>query len=171
MTFPADLAAWWAGGGIMMPAMLAVSLVLYHLIGLRAWALYGPPAQRFSATRMPAADLPAGPAAAWAEHAAALAVEAELSRALGVIRALIAALPLLGLLGTVTGMIATFAALGTAQAATGGIGVRLAASGGIGMALTATQYGMALAVPAMVCEWLLRRRVTALTRQGARPRG
>ena len=64
---------------------------------------------------------------------------------IAIIRALIAALPLLGLLGTVGGMMSTFSSmrLGTA------IGE------GISQALLTTQYALALAVPALIIEtWM-----------------
>ena len=64
--------------------------------------------------------------------------------------------PMLGLLGTVTGMIDTFSQLGHpgAQAQH--------ASGGIGLALTSTQYGMGLAIPAVVWQWALANRAEQL---------
>lgn len=70
---------------------------------------------------------------------------------LGIVRALIAAAPLLGLLGTVGGMIDGFSAL-LGDADMGRIGV------GIGHALRTTQYGMALAAPALLAERILSRR-------------
>ena len=62
------------------------------------------------------------------------------------IRALIAAIPLLGLLGTVTGMMGSFAAMRAAEME---IGL------GISQALVTTQYGLLLAAPALLIERLL----------------
>lgn len=134
-----DLASWWSGGDLLMPVMLAAALALYTVVGERAWALFGPHARRF--TRDERAD-----------------AELELTRGLGLVRVLAGVLPLLGLLGTVSGMVDTFASLdhrGDADRATG-------LGGGVAMALTATQYGLALAIPAVVCDWLLRRRAAVL---------
>ncbi len=66
------------------------------------------------------------------------------------IRALIGAAPLLGLLGTVSGLISSFDAL-VDEARIRDVGV------GIGHALRTTQYGMALAAPALLLEQLLHR--------------
>ena len=66
------------------------------------------------------------------------------------IRALIGAAPLLGLLGTVGGLIDSFDAL-VEEARIREVGV------GIGHALRTTQYGMALAAPALLFERLLHR--------------
>ena len=62
------------------------------------------------------------------------------------IRALIAAIPLLGLLGTVTGMMSSFSAMRAAEME---IGL------GISQALVTTQYGLLLAAPALLIERLL----------------
>ncbi|HJL42165.1 MAG TPA: MotA/TolQ/ExbB proton channel family protein [Myxococcales bacterium LLY-WYZ-16_1] len=73
-----------------------------------------------------------------------------------VIRALISAAPLLGLLGTVTGIVGSFEAMMVQ-------GDARAMSAGIAEALTTTQYGLALAAPALLLERLLgRRRPTAV---------
>ena len=66
------------------------------------------------------------------------------------VRALIGAAPLLGLLGTVGGLIDAFDAL-IEEARIREVGV------GIGHALRTTQYGMALAAPALLLERLLQR--------------
>lgn len=152
--FWTDVTVWWRGGDLLMPAMLAVSLALYAIIGQRAWILFGP-ASRQRHRRDELENLMDADHAKreWIGRYVALAEEAELSRGFSIMRALTAILPLLGLLGTVAGMVETFANLG--HDARG-------ASAGIGMALTATQYGICLAIPAVVCEWMLRRRVEAL---------
>jgi biopolymer transport protein ExbB/TolQ len=160
------IASWWSGGDVLMPIMLSIAGTLYLLIGERLWALFGPDAASvhrrdeleriLESSNTPHAD------PAWREWIAryvALAEESELSRGFTIIRTLTAMLPLLGLLGTVSGMIATFGALGEDHGTTA---FAHQSSAGIGLALTATQYGMALAVPAVVLEWLLRRRVETL---------
>jgi biopolymer transport protein ExbB len=133
-----DLATWWRGGDLLMPVMLAAAVVLYTLVGERAWALFGPPARRPLER----------------DRFARLAAEAELTRGLGLIRVLAGVLPLLGLLGTVSGMVETFSHLSHRGGADRASGL----GGGVAMALTATQYGLALAIPAVVADWLLRRR-------------
>jgi biopolymer transport protein ExbB/TolQ len=165
--FWSRLGTWWLGGDMLMPVMLATSLALYTIIGQRAWALFGPSSRRGhrrdELERLMEAD---HAQREWVGRYVALAEEAELSRGFALIRALTAALPLLGLLGTVAGMVDTFSSLGQGS---GGVlrgpsaaTIARDASAGIGLALTATQYGMCLAIPAVVCEWLLCRRVDAL---------
>lgn len=73
-----------------------------------------------------------------------------------VIRALIAAIPLLGLLGTVTGMMDSFAAMRSAQ-----IDIGL----GISQALVTTQYGLLLAAPALLIERYLTTKIERSERE------
>jgi biopolymer transport protein ExbB len=158
--------AWWSGGDLLMPVMLAVALVLYAGVGERLWALFGPGSRR-SDRRDELVKLVEAEHQgerdtryrAWVARYVAAAEEDELSRGFMLIRVLTACLPLLGLLGTVAGMVETFSALAVRG---GGGGSAQQASAGIGLALTATQYGMALAIPALLAEWLLRRRVDDL---------
>jgi biopolymer transport protein ExbB/TolQ len=157
--------AWWSGGDLLMPVMLVVALVLYGCIGERLWALFGPAShregRRDELLRLVEADHHGERDTryrAWVAQYVAAAEQDELSRGFTLMRVLTACLPLLGLLGTVSGMVDTFSALGQGR----GGGTAQQASAGIGLALTATQYGMALAIPAVVAEWLLRRRVDAL---------
>lgn len=161
-----QLLQWWSGGDVLMPVMLAVALVLYALVGERLWVLFGPASRRQrrrdELTAILADDHRGDTTLAWRKWLAqyvAVAESAELTRGLAAIRVLALALPLLGLLGTVSGMVETFGALAAGPGA-GGSAQR--ASAGIGLALTATQYGMALAVPAVISEWLLRRRAEDL---------
>jgi len=145
------------GGGWIYAPMLAVSFLLYVLLGERLLLLLrcrdgieGPPAPH-----VPTGD----PARARASaEARTLAVSDALLRGLAVARALCAVLPLLGLLGTVTGMIGTMSGL------TGLAETRLTegASSGVALALVTTQCGLALAVPAVLLERFVRGRVEAL---------
>jgi hypothetical protein len=89
--------------------------------------------------------------------------QSAIARELILIRVLAAVLPLLGLLGTVAGMVETFAALSRADGAAAG------AASGIGLALTATQYGIALAIPALLAETVLRRRAQVLQAHDSTP--
>lgn len=132
-----DLLIWWRGGELLMPIMLTVALILYTVLGERLWALLGPPSRSLIGIDRRTAEL-------------------ELTRGLGLIRVLAGILPLLGLLGTVSGMIDTFAHLSHDAEHAGNLG------DGVALALTATQYGLALAIPAGGVDWLLRRRATRL---------
>lgn len=67
------------------------------------------------------------------------------------IRTLITAAPLLGLLGTVSGMIEALSSL-SETSITNGLG------SGISQALITTQYGLSVAVPALLWERVLARR-------------
>lgn len=63
--------------------------------------------------------------------------------------------PMIGLVGTVTGMMKAFEKLGTS-----GAGDPSALSGAIGEVLVATASGLFIAIPAFICYYLLRNRVT-----------
>jgi biopolymer transport protein ExbB len=157
--------AWWRGGDVLMPVMFGVALVLYAMLAERSVVLWGVRRrERSDALLALLQDNHRGEGdarwRAWAAQYVALAEAEQLSRGFAVCRALTAALPLLGLLGTVTGMVDTFGQLG-ANASRGGV-LAQHASAGIGLALTATQYGMALAIPAVAWDWLLSCRVAAL---------
>ncbi len=159
---------WWRGGDVLMPVMFLIALVLYTLLAERSVALWGVRRQQRRDELI--ALLREGHRGehddrwrAWAARYVGLAEEQELSRGFTIIRALTASLPLLGLFGTVTGMVDTFTQLGAIGMATGV--VAQTASDGIGLALTATQYGMALAIPAVAWEWALGRRVAQLAHQ------
>jgi len=69
--------------------------------------------------------------------------------------------PIVGLLGTVAGMIETFSSLGdmTLHSQTGGI------AGGISQALFTTQMGLAVAIPGLILERLLRKKQRLLQRE------
>lgn len=128
--------AWFVAGGPIMPALLVLGVVLYTIATERLIALYGPRA--LDAVR----DV------------------TQRRRGLLILRALVAAAPLLGLLGTVSGMIDSFDGLVA--------GGRLADIGqGIGHALRTTQYGLAVAVPGIIVERVISRRSVHLERQVA----
>lgn len=112
--------------------LAATSLSLYALLGHRTWVLWGPPS----------------------------ALLAEPAAGLGVIRALIAALPLLGLLASVGGISDTFRDLSLVH---GGAATRRAGAG-IGLALAATQAGLVAAIPALVWERIIDRRALDISR-------
>jgi biopolymer transport protein ExbB len=62
--------------------------------------------------------------------------------------------PLLGLLGTVTGLIETFGSLGESSTSAASEGI----AAGIVEALYATQMGLAIAVPGLLCGGFLHHR-------------
>jgi biopolymer transport protein ExbB len=165
MTMLEQLFSWWRGGDILMPIMFLVAVVLYTLLAERSVVLWGIRRHQrrdelLSLLSFEHRGEQDGRWRAFAARYVALAEELDLSRGFMVIRALTACLPLLGLLGTVTGMVDTFGQLGVAGLSSSVVAQN--ASAGIGLALTATQYGMALAIPAVAWEWALGRRVAQL---------
>jgi biopolymer transport protein ExbB len=162
----ADAYAWWSGGDILMPVMLAVAVTLYAILCERTLVLWGVRRQQradelLKLLQSGRAGEQDGRWRSWAARYVGLAEAEELARGFTITRALTACLPLLGLLGTVTGMVDTFSQLGMTGGGRGGV-VAQQASAGIGLALTATQYGMALAIPAVAWDWVLSRRVAQL---------
>lgn len=154
--------SWWRGGDLLMPVMFTVAVVLYAILTERTLVLWGVRRRQRADELLELLSRGSrdGSWRAWASRYVGLAEAEQLARGFTIIRALTASLPLLGLLGTVTGMVGTFGTLGM----TGGRGGAVAqqASAGIGLALTATQYGMALAIPAVIWDWALSRRVAQL---------
>ena len=154
----ADALAWWRGGEALMPVMAVVAVVLYTILIERSVVLWGARRARRAEELHAAVRRDDDPRwRAWAARYLAAAEAEQLTRGFGLIRALTASLPLLGLFGTVTGMVDTFGELGAAPSS-----AAAAASAGIGLALTATQYGMALAIPAVLWDWLLSHRAGQL---------
>ncbi len=156
-----DALMWWRSGEALMPVMFGVAVVLYAILAERTLVLWGVRRSRradeiLHALRAGHAGESDGRWRAWAARYVGLAEAEQLARGFALCRALTASLPLLGLLGTVTGMVDTFGQLGV-----GGT-VAQQASAGIGLALTTTQYGMALAIPAVIWDWVLARRVAQL---------
>lgn len=78
-----------------------------------------------------------------------------------VLGAMIAAAPLLGLLGTVSGMVKTFESL----AAKGGEKSMEGLARGISEVLVATESGLLVALPALLCVYLAHREVRQLVTQ------
>jgi len=149
---------WWNGGDLLMPVMLVVAIVLYAILIERTLVLWGARRAERAAELQAQLQRPGDPRwRAWAARFVALAEAEQLTRGFAIIRALTASLPLLGLLGTVTGMVGTFDSLSV-----GGGHAASRAGAGISLALTATQYGMALAIPAVLWAWVLSRRVDQL---------
>ena len=121
---------WYQSGGPLMPALSLLSIALYALAIERLYATFGPNRRN----------------------------EAPARKGILILRAMVAAAPLLGLLGTVSGMIESFEALMN--------GGRIAELGhGIGYALRTTQYGLAIAVPAIIIERVISRRSEFLNKQ------
>jgi biopolymer transport protein ExbB len=156
-----DIRRWWSGGDLLMPVMLAVALVLYALLAERTLALARIRRAHRRGELEAVLDQGRGDPAwqRWAARLVAVQEAEPLARGTALRRALIACLPLSGLFGTVTGMVDTFAALAGPGAAEH---AARRAGAGIGLALTATQYGMALAIPALVWDWILGRRIAAV---------
>lgn len=81
----------------------------------------------------------------------------ELERFINALGTIAGIAPLLGLLGTVFGMIRTFNSINTS-----GIGNPATLAAGIAEALVATAAGLSVAIPALICFRMLRRRVDDL---------
>ncbi len=77
------------------------------------------------------------------------------------IRTIVIVAPLAGLLGTVTGMIETFNSLAdmTLFSQTGGI------AGGISQAMFTTQMGLAVAIPGLILDRILKKKQTRIERE------
>jgi len=156
-----------AGGSVMWP-LLAVGLLTWTLLVLRALSLHDP----LSALRR-WTDVGQAPGERGALQLALRLKRLELHRHATVIDTLVASAPLLGLLGTVSGMIATFEGLTTMSLYSEGGGV----AGGISVALLTTQAGLMIAIPAFFASRVLARKVSkfdqrveaALLARGAGP--
>ena len=162
-------------GGLVMPALLLVSMALWYAIGCR-WALLARGSRknvRVLIKRRAAGrgKTPVGIVDSAIARGMALAqqgkphlrrylddafsdFDGDLRRYATAITALVAIAPMLGLLGTVMGMIETFESLGdmTMFSQSGGI------ASGIATALFTTQMGLVVAVPGVVVKAVLDRR-------------
>ncbi|MEK7414267.1 MAG: MotA/TolQ/ExbB proton channel family protein [Planctomycetota bacterium] len=128
---------WWHAGGVLMPVILLVGMLLYIVLAERALALY-----RRRSHILAHVD---------GESIRAIATDTtvELTRGLWLARVLCAVLPLLGLIGTVMGISGSFASLANEPS-----GFQQAGAG-VSTALISTQYALALAVPGLILEaWL-----------------
>jgi biopolymer transport protein ExbB len=76
----------------------------------------------------------------------------EVDRRLAFLNVMVVASPLFGLLGTVLGMLLTFRAIGVGGSSTSDIIAK-----GISEALVATQTGMMVAIPGLLCAFLAKR--------------
>ena len=159
---------WQETGGPIMAVLAVLGIILYCLVIERFIALFGRSTsgpdrckelQRAMAARDPGSR--SGHDLERLAHLLALAERPELTRGLGLIRALVAAAPLLGLLGTVGGMMTTFEGILLGDR-THFIGT------GISQALLTTQYGLAIAIPGLVAERILTRRSQRIADEGAR---
>jgi hypothetical protein len=129
---------WLVAGGPVMVALAAVGLVLFFLV-----------AHLYLSTRAELRRVMNSPRPSWEEFHL---LRVSGMRRLGVIRACVMVAPLLGLLGTVVGVQSTFADM-LAGSNISGLGR------GIGQALLTTQYGLCIAVPGLLAERLLHRRI------------
>lgn len=83
----------------------------------------------------------------------------QMERGLFILEIVISAAPLLGLLGTVTGLIKVFARIDPSS----GMPDPGAFVEGVALALTTTMVGLAIAIPALVCNSYLNRRIETLS--------
>lgn len=98
----------------------------------------------------------AGRAAAEAAISESLShAEAEQLRWIGYLNIIAAVAPMIGLLGTVSGMIGAFGTLSL-----GGMGRPEMLAGNIGEALVSTATGLSVAIPAMLCYYVLHNRLS-----------
>lgn len=170
-----EMWAYWAGGGFVMPPLVAATVVLWFALGWRFVVLRRGEGEslRRLVERAAAGELEEGDGVMTraVRRGVALAkgptddlrpmlddafagFDEELSGLSTLVDGIVAAAPLAGLLGTVTGMIETFESLGDMAlfAQSGGV------AGGISAALISTQMGLAVAIPGMFVGRLLERR-------------
>jgi biopolymer transport protein ExbB len=135
-------------GGPAVVAIMVLSVVLYArcfqvLLGLRS-----------SPWRAAAAAVPAVARVDWLRRRQE-ELRDDFRQHRVTLGAMIAAAPLLGLLGTVSGMVKTFESLSQAgQKSMEGL------AGGISEVLVATESGLAVAIPAMLCVYVAHRQMT-----------
>lgn len=139
-----QMSAYLGTGGIFVVPIIAVALILWFVVPLRALGLWRGLAPFM--TQTVGDKLTAQLVMADAER--------EMSKYARTVRVLVAVAPLLGLLGTVHGMIAMFSALD--QSSAGGMDGGI--SGGISQALVTTQLGLMVAIPGIIAGRLLDRR-------------
>ena len=153
-------------GGIVMPYILALSVLLWALILERLWFFWRVQPQALAGARVvweARTERRSRPARRLREHQVA-ALYAAGRRALPAIRTLITVLPLLGLLGTVSGMIHTFEVI----TAFGGANRRGIAAG-ISEALVATLTGLVTALSGLYFSVHLEARARRIPARGRDP--
>ena len=177
---------WLAGGPLMIPlavlcfAMWLCIVVLYPKLQSATTAASGVPellhglrAESVTLRVKEWAAAHPGPVARVAEYATSAGLEPGMIRdrlaegrlaeippfqhELTILKAMVAAAPLLGLLGTVKGMIATFSVLSTRGTASMEL-----LSAGISEALVTTQVGLVVALPGLVGAYAISRRLAGL---------
>ena len=172
-----EFTAYVEAGGWVMPPLVLATLVLWFAIGYRFAALKRGTTRdirnlvrRFDKGKTPSAN---GVIVRALEKGITLrdsgkdelrpylddeffSEEREIRKFNRLIITIVSAAPLLGLLGTVIGMIETFDSLGDMSlfSQSGGI------AGGISQALITTQMGLAVAIPGLIVNGVLRRRQT-----------
>ena len=142
---------YWSAGGPLMWPIAGLALLIWFWTVVLYRRVRSAPDRALSYVRA------AGGARGEARLRAAEARSAEvapLRRELAALRAMVAAVPLLGLLGTVTGMVATFSALGARGAVS-----TVEVSGGISQALVTTQVGLVVALPGLFASHAIARRL------------
>jgi len=176
------VAGYLGAGGIVMPALLLVSVLLWYAIGSR-WMLLARGSRKNVRVLIRRREEGRGkPPRGIVDSAIARGVvlgrqrdaspvplrrrldeafaeyEIAIRRHAVAITALVAIAPMLGLLGTVMGMIETFESLGdmTMFSQTGGI------ASGISTALFTTQMGLVVAVPGFLAKAVLDRRANSI---------
>ena len=137
----AEVLAWFGDGGPVMAVLSVLAVVLAFLMVERLLDVRARCRERRGAARGTRSS---------AEEVSVMGL-----RRMGMIRACILAAPLIGLFGTVTGMIETFESI-----MRGGYLGEMSA--GISKALLTTQYGLAIAVPGLIGESVLKRRLDKL---------
>lgn len=178
--FFSDLAEYAREGGFIMIPLMAATLVMWYLIGCRAFLLRRGSNQSIRELVDDGRRGVHARQSGLVDTAVVLALgveatdQADLRRRLDdilwpaerrirrygiTIRSIVAVAPLMGLLGTVTGMIETFASLGDMSlfSQSGGI------AGGIAQALFTTQMGLAVAVPGLLVGNMLDRRQKSIS--------
>jgi biopolymer transport protein ExbB len=142
------IARFWSGGGILMPILAFVSVAIWYQTLLTYIPLGRATHRANRALRACEADGRGCLEDLQTQGVGGPECAGELpifSRRLVVLKALVAAAPLLGLLGTVRGMIVTFLALGSRGTASMDV-----LSTGISEALITTQVGLAVALPGIL---------------------
>lgn len=152
-----SLSSWFEAGGVFMWPILVLAAIGLALCGERLFTLVVSwPRIRARAIRMlgDAHNIHDADMRESLIESALIAEEPRLERSMTLLAAVAAIAPLLGLLGTVTGMIGTFNVISVE-----GVGDAHGLSGGISVALITTEFGLMVAVPAILLHALFRRTI------------